>query len=162
LAQISRLRSYRSNRSNRKGVAALATVLLVGGIIVQVGVIIGLIAHLVIQITFGARHSMQAFMAARAGVTDGTLKIVRDKNINFSSSGSPYTITVTPDSSATITICRDSRTVTTACDTSNPGKNEVTSLGTSFNRRHRLVAILNVDPITGHVRVESVQEVPLQ
>lgn len=160
MAQTPRLLS--SRRSNKKGVAALATVLLIGGIIVEIGVIIGLVAYLVIQITSGARHSMQALMAARAGISDGVLKIVRDKNINYTSSGSPYAITVLQNSTATITICRDSRTVTTACDTASFGRSEVISLGTSFNRRHRLVAILNVDPTTGHARVESIQEAPLQ
>ena len=150
------------SRGDRRGVAALSTVILIGGVIVEIGVIIGLVAYLVIQLTSGARHSMQALIAAKTGISDGILKVVRDKNINYTSSGSPYTVTVSSVSSAVVTICKDTRTVTSACDTANSGKNEITSTGVSFNRRHKLVAILNIDATTGHTRVESVREIPLQ
>lgn len=148
--------------ADRQGIAALSTVLLVGGVIVEIGVVIGLIAYLVIQLTSGEKYSTQALMAAKSGISDGILKVVRNKNIDYTSSGSPYSITVSSNSTVTVSICKNSKTVTTACDTATSGKDEITSLGASFNRQHKLVAILNVDSTTGYVRVESIQEVPLQ
>ncbi len=145
---------------NNKAAAALLTVLMVGGIIVEIAIAFVLITYFLSQSGFGAKMSAEAMDAAHAGIEDGVMKVVRDKNINYTTSGSPYTVAVA-SRSAQVTICKDTRTVVTACDTAMSGKHEITSLGMAFTKRRELQAILNVNSTNGEVNVESIQEIAL-
>jgi hypothetical protein len=144
----------------KRGAAALLTVLAIGGIVVEIGIAGLIIIYYLGQSGFGVKFSAEALAAAEAGIQDGLIKIVRNKNVDYTSSGSPYTITV-GSRTAQVTICKDLRTVTAACDTANSGKHEITSLGIAFTKRRELRAILNVNSTNGEVKVESIQEIAL-
>jgi len=160
MSRILHLKSYILNLG--KGAAALLTVLMVGGIILEIGIAFLFITYYLGQSGFGVKLSAEALAAAQAGIEDGIIKILRDKTINYTTSGSPYTLTV-GSRSADVTICKDLKTVGTACDTSTgmSGKHEITSLGKAFTKRRELRAILNVNNTTTEVQVESIQEIAL-
>jgi len=141
------------------GVAALPTILLIGGIIVEIGIAGAFISFLLSQSGFGAKLSAEAFAAAQSGIDDAMMRIVRDKNF-YTGPAAPYTLTV-GNRSAQVIICKDFKTVSSACDTINDGKDEITSLGSALTKRRQLRAIVNVDNNTGEVRVESIQEIAL-
>lgn len=126
------------------GVAALPTVLLIGGLIVELGLAGVLIAYLLSQSSFGAKLSAEALAAASSGVEDATLKIVRDKS--FSSPG--YNLTV-GNRSAYIVVCKD---------TCVSGKYQVISTGSALAKKRKLEAIINVDGVSGEAIIESIQE----
>ncbi len=140
-------------------VAALPTILLIGGIIVEIGVAGAFVSYLLSQSGFGAKLSAEAFAAAQSGIDDAMLKIVRDKNF-YTGPAAPYTLTV-GNRSAQVIVCKDLKTVSSACGTSNIGKDEITSLGSALTKRRQLRAIVNVDDNTGEVKVESIQEIAL-
>lgn len=142
-----------------RGIAALIVILLISGIIVEIGIAGLFIMYFVSQGGFGAELSNEAFAAAYAGTEDGILRVVR--NYAFSSP-SGYALSVS-SRSAVITVCRGFKTVTTACDTALPtmAKTEITSLGSALSKRRELRAMLNVDQITGAVNVESIKEITL-
>lgn len=150
----------KNSKLKTNGAAALLTVLMIGGIIVEIGIAFLFITYFLGQSGFGVKLSAEALAAARAGIEDGIIKIVRDKTINYTTSGSPYTITVS-SRSAQVTICKDTKTAATACDTVNTGKHEITSLGSAFTKRRELRAILNVNSTSSEVQMESIQEIAL-
>ena len=104
-----------------KAIVALPTILLIGGIIVEIAVAGVFIAYLLSQSGFGAKLSAEALAAAQAGIQEAMMKIVRDKN--FSSSG--YDIAV-GSRAAHIIVCKDSKTVSSVCSTANSGKENLT------------------------------------
>ncbi|MBI2514765.1 response regulator [Candidatus Wolfebacteria bacterium] len=140
-----------------KGAASLLTVLMIGGVIVEIGLAGLFLVYFLSQSGFGIRLSAEALAAAASGIEDATLKILRDKNF---SSATPYILTV-GSRQAEITACKESKTVSSSCDTVAPAKYEITSLGTAFVKKRQLRSILNVDALTGKVEVESVTEIPL-
>lgn len=144
----------------KSGVAVLISVILIGGIVVEIGIGGLFVIYFLTQSGFGIRLSSEALLAARSGIQDAMIKIVRNKDINYATSGSPYTINI-GNRSATIAICKDSKTVSTPCDTANIGKDEIISLGIALTKRRELRAILNITTATGEVWVESLEEIAL-
>ncbi|HDH31542.1 MAG TPA: hypothetical protein ENH26_02075 [Candidatus Wolfebacteria bacterium] len=143
-----------------KGIIALPTMLLIGGVIVEIGIAGLLVSYFLIQSNLGIRLSAEALAVARSGTQDAIIKIIRDKNFT---SGSPYSLTV-GEWSAQIIVCKDSRTISTACDDldpSNKGKHEITSLGIVQKKQRKIQTILNVNSATGEVNVESIEEIAI-
>ena len=138
--------------------ATLPVVLLVGGLIVEIGIAGAFIAYFLSQSGFGVKLSAEALAAAKAGIKDAKMRIVRDKN--FIPSPNPYTLTI-GNNSAQITVCKELKTVSTACDTAMVGKFEVTSLGMAFTKRRQVKAILYVDSTTGEMKLESEKEIAI-
>ena len=143
-----------------EGMVALPTVLLVGGIIIEIGIAGLLISYFLIQSIFGARWSAEALATARSGIQDGIIKIVRNKNLDYTASGSPYSLPV-GNWTAQVAVCKDAKTLSSPCDTSSIGKHEVISSGVVKNKQRKLQAILNVSGLTGEVKVESIKEISL-
>jgi uncharacterized protein (UPF0333 family) len=144
--------------NTEKGAATLPVVLLVGGLVVEIGIAGAFIAYFLSQSGFGLKLSAEALAAAMSGIQDAKMKIVRNKN--FIPSPNPYTLTI-GNNSAQITVCKDLKTVSTACDTAMNGKFEITSLGTAFTKYRQVRAILYVDGVTGEVKLESEKEISL-
>jgi len=143
--------------SDFRGLAALPTILLIGGIIVEIAIAGVFISYLLSQSGFGAKLSAEALAAAQAGVQDALMKIVRDKTF---SSSSGYDITV-GSRNARVVVCKDSKTVSSVCDTYNPGKDEITSIGAASLKKRQLQAIVNVNATSGAVEIESIREIAL-
>lgn len=135
----------------RKGAAALLTILMIGGVVVDIALAGLFVIYLLTQSSFGVRFSDEALSASQSGVGDALLKIVRNKNIDWVGSNSPYNITV-GNRTASVSINKD---VPVA------GKDEIYSSSSVFAKTRELHAIVNVDPVTGRVQIESLQEVAL-
>jgi len=141
----------KSQRSRVRGAATLPVVLLVGGLIVEIGIAGAFIAYFLSQSGFGVKLSEEALAAARAGAQDALIRIVRDKN--FNPSPNPYTLTI-GNRSAQVTVCKDTCAGT--------DKFQVDSLGIAFNKRRQVRAIIHVNNLTGEVKLESEREVAIQ
>jgi hypothetical protein len=137
-----------SKLKTKVGIAALPTILLIGGIIVEIAIAGVFIAYFLSQSGFGAKLSAEALAAAESGVQDAFIRISRDKNFV---SPSPYSVSV-GSRSAQITVLGE---------TPLPGKKQITSLGSASIKRRQLQAVVNVDSNTGEVKVESIKEIPL-
>jgi len=137
-------------KKNVAGVAALPTLLLVGGIITIISISLTTSVYLYINSTQGANLSLCALSAAKSGIYDGLMKVIRDKSLTSAS----YNFSI-GNQSAAIVICRDSE----ACGGS--GKFKVSSTGSALTRRKKIEAIVSVDSITGLVKLESMTEVAL-
>jgi len=148
----------KGQRSKVRGVATLPVVLLVGGLAIEIGIAGAFIAYFLGQSGFGVKLSAEALAAAKAGIQDAKMRIVRNKN--FIPSPNPYTLTI-GNNSAQITVCKELKTVSTACDTAMSGKFEVTSLGIAFPKRRQVRAILYINGTTGEVKVESEKEIAI-
>ncbi|NCO89682.1 hypothetical protein GW883_02155, partial [Candidatus Wolfebacteria bacterium] len=125
---------------NTKAAATLPVILLVGGLIVEIGITGAFIAYFLSQSGFGIKLSEEALAAARAGIEDAKIRIVRDKN--FNPSPNPYTLIVGSRSSQ-VTICKD---ICVGAD-----KFQVDSLGIAFNKRRKIRAVIYVNSLTGEV-----------
>jgi len=135
---------------NTKAAATLPVILLVGGLIVEIGIAGAFIAYFLNQSGFGIKLSEEALAAARAGIQDATIRIVRDKN--FNPSPNPYTLTI-GNRSAQVTICKDTCAGT--------DKFQVDSLGIAFNKRRKIRAVIYVNSLTGEVKLESEREIAI-
>ena len=135
---------------NTKAAATLPVILLVGGLIVEIGIAGAFIAYFLNQSGFGIKLSEEALAAARAGIEDAKIRIVRDKN--FNPSPNPYTLTI-GNRSAQVTICKDTCAGT--------DKFQVDSLGIAFNKRRKIRAVIYVNSLTGEVKLESEREIAI-
>lgn len=137
--------------NDKKAAVTLPVILLVGGLIAEISIAGAFIAYFLNQSGFGIKLSEEALAAARAGIQDATIRIVRDKN--FNPSPNPYTLTI-GNRSAQVTICKDTCAGT--------DKFQVDSLGIAFNKRRQVRAIIHVNNLTGEVKLESEREVAIQ
>jgi hypothetical protein len=146
----------KSQRPKIGAAATLPVILLIGGLVVEIGIAGAFIAYFLSQSGFGIKLSEEALAAARAGIQDATMRIIRSK----SSVPNSYTLTI-GNRSAQITICKDKKTVSSACDTEMTGKYEITSLGAALTKRRQIRTILRVDSYTGEVKLESEREIAI-
>lgn len=140
------------NRKNFSisGVAALPTLLLVGGIITVISISLTTTVYLYINSTQGANLALRALSVAKSGAYDGLMKIVRDKSLVSDN----YIFTI-GSQNANVVICRDS------LECGGQNKFKITSVGSALTRRKKIEAIVSVDPLTGLVKLESMLEVAL-
>ena len=135
--------------SAQKGVAALVTILMVGGITVEIIIAVIATSYLFAQSEFGSKLSADAYFAASGGVQDAIMRIIRDKSFTQS-----VTTLSVGGYSADVSVCKD-------LPCAELGKHKILSVGKAQSRRRQLEAILNVDSLTGEVRLESLKEVSL-
>ena len=130
------------------GVAALPTLLLVGGIIMAISISLTTSIYLYVNSIQGANLGSRALSIAKSGVYDGLLRVARDKSF----SGPSYTFSVN-NQSAVVDICGK------ICV--GEGRFRISSVGSVLTRRKKIEAIVSVNPVTGLVRLESMLEVAL-
>lgn len=131
------------------GVAALPTILMLGFFVVDIILAVTATSYVFTEFEFGVKLSQDAYQAARAGVEDAIIKIIRDKNFT-----SATTTLAVGNYSADVSVCKDLPCVAI-------GKHKIISLGKAQTRRRQLEVILTVDSATGEVRLESLKEVSL-
>lgn len=141
----------------QSGMAALPMVLLIGGIVVEISLAGAFISFFAVQSGLGVKLSDEALAAAKSGVQDAVLKIIRNKNF---SSPSGY-ILATGNRSAVVTVCHDSYTASTACDTLSVGKDEIISTGSALLKRRKMKAMINIDSVSGEIKIESIEEIAI-
>lgn len=146
------LRPPRYALRTSRGVASLPAIILFGGLMVEMGLAGAFLIYYLNNSLYGTRLSQAALVSAQAGIEDGVLKVVLDKNCPNINCPASYSIT-TESGSADITICKDT------C--SGAGTTEITSIGISLTRKHKIVAIVSVNSNTGLVTKQSVTEQPL-
>ncbi|PIU98560.1 hypothetical protein COS61_00745 [Candidatus Wolfebacteria bacterium CG03_land_8_20_14_0_80_40_12] len=135
---------------SKSGAAALVAVLLIGGLIVELGIAGIFISYYFSQSGLGIKLSEEALAAARSGIQDAEIKIIRNKN--FIPSPNPYTLTV-GERTVQVDVCKDS------CAGAN--KYQITALGMALTKRRQIQAIFYVDDNTGEVKLESEKETAL-
>lgn len=147
--------------TSKRGVASLGAMLLLGSVIVEIGLIGVFLVTLLTNANVGTRLSAEAFAAARSGIDEGILTVLRKKDGFYSminpalSTGNARTnLTICPNSDFNIALGPG------ACDASGsaPGRFVVHSIGSALGKERWLVAILEVNQGTGLVRVLSVEE----
>lgn len=146
------------SKNKEKGMTALPTILLIGGVIIEIAIAGVFIIYFVGQSSLGVKLSAESLAASRTGVYDAILKIVREKN--FSTGATPYTMAI-GNNSVQVWVCRNSKTAVSYCDTAANGKYEITSLGKVRDKYRRLRAFLNVNDVNGEVRLELISEIAL-
>lgn len=136
------------------GQAALPTILLVGGIIVEIAIAGILIAFILSNSGWGERLSAQALAAAKAGVEDALLKITVNKNFSAPSGGNcncGYNFLV-DNRVAEVTVIKDPVGYPS-------GVHRIISSGKALGRQRKLETILIVDGDTGKVDLKSTREI---
>ena len=145
----------RKKLPSASGISSLPVVLLLSSTILTFAIGAALLIFLLNNANLGERLTDEALISARAGVEDGILRVVRNKNCPNSScmtSPSSYTMIVNART-VTVTICKD------ACDGS--GKTTITSVASAGVNNRQIKAILEVDAITGQALIESIKETAL-
>ena|SRR3990167_6031901 len=137
-----------NTNKNIFGIAVLPTILLIGGLVVEIGIAGLFISYFLNSSGFGVKISEEALSAAKSGIDDAIIKIIRNKGSVVSS---PYTINI-GNNSAQISVIKDLPSV---------GKYEITSLGSAGLKRRRLQAIINVDNNSNEVKYESLKEISI-
>ncbi|MBN2197715.1 hypothetical protein JW698_00745 [Candidatus Wolfebacteria bacterium] len=133
------------------GAITLLSLLLIGSLIAEIGVVGAFVSYFLGQSGFGIKVSEEALAAAYAGVQDALIRIIRDKN--FNPNPNPY-ILIIDNSSAQITICKD------ICAGANTF--QIDSLGASFNKRRQVRTIIQVSPVSGEINMESQEEIVIE
>lgn len=145
-----------------KGIAALPTILLIGGIILEISIALSLIVYFMVQSGYGAKSSSEALITAQSGIDNAVSMIIRNKDIG--SGAYATTLMIDNNHRADIVICRDFLidTLTMQCTTNpNTGQTEIISTGKVSSKNRRLKAFVSVDSTTGEVNTISIQEIPL-
>lgn len=147
----------------KKGMAALPTILLIGGIILEITIALSLVVYFLSQSGYAAKRSTEALLSAQSGIDNTVSLIIRNKDLG---SGN-YSAIFNLDSShsASIVACKNFliSTSTMACDLtkSNTGQTEIISTGSAYSINRRLQAFINVDALTGEVKIVSTQEISM-
>ena len=141
----------------REGVTSLATMLILGAVVVQIGLVVFILSYYLTSSNAGVKFSSYAFSAAQAGIEEGILRVVRGDYTN----AMPFSVGATGGATVSVTICKGGTPNGSGCiidDVSNMDIDlvQVVSASGSFNKQSLLVAILEVHPITRLVRIVSV------
>lgn len=128
-----------------KAFSLLPTVLIIGIVTMEVGLALSFIIYLANSSSYGSRLAQEALFAARAGINDGILRVIRDKS--FSSPG--YQMTV-GRASVEVKVEKDQPTT---------GQDRITATATVFLRQKKFQAIISVDSNTGEVSLISFEEI---
>ncbi len=137
-------------RKQNAGVVAFSTILVLSAIVVEVGIAASVLVYFLNRSNYGIRLTNEAFAAARAGVDDAVIRIVRAKF--YPSCAVTYNLAVSGSASADVTIQN------VACSNATETQYTVSSVGKSLGKRRTLTATLDVDSATREVRVLSVTE----
>ena len=132
-----------------KGIAALPTLLVLGGVIVNIVIVLTTGVYLLGTSGLGAKLSSEALAAAYAGVQDGLIRLARDNNTFPASYQFPVST-----ASANVQMCGE------LPECGGAGKRKVSAVGTALTRSRKLEAIVSVS-MFGEVKLESLKEVPL-
>jgi hypothetical protein len=133
------------NLKFQKGVAALITVLSLGGLIMTISMGMAVISFWANQNIKSIRDSNKAFYAAQSGIQDSLIKLERNKD--FPSSNFNLSLYNTNDVSVSLTNSSGQATV-----------NATSTIGTA---NKKLQAVINVDTTTGLVTPTSTAEISI-
>jgi len=124
---------------------ALPAVLLIGGIIIELGIAGAFIAYLLSSTVFTEKLSNRALAAAKAGIDEAFLRIAENKD---------YTCT---DSSISTGLAQVTISIEENPSGYPVGTRKIISVGKAFNRERKLQAIVSVSPL-GKVNLVKLEE----
>lgn len=127
------------------GIAALPTILIIGGIIMEIAITSGVLALLNASNSLNVRSAAEALYAARSGANDGLIKVVRDKN--FNSAG--YVVSINT-MTATVIVTKDQPA---------QGQTKIVSTSDVLSRRKVYQVIVSVDSVSGETNLISSGEI---
>ncbi len=130
------------------GVISMLTILILAGVLVQIVIVALAIAMLSGEQGLGLKSADQSLYAARAGIHDALLRIIRDKT--FVPSTNPYTVAV-PGGSASVNLTR------TLPDASRI-QYVIVSTGSAGLKKLKITDTVIVDDLTGSILGQSMLE----
>lgn len=134
---------------NKKGIASLPAILLLGGIIVEVGIAGAFLLFYLNNSIYGTRLGNEARTVAQAGIDDGIYRVIHNKTLVDS-----YNLDL-GNGTVSVDICSGSCPEIIPLDLN---KRQITSIGSVLTRQHRLVSILTIDDTTGLVSIDYIKE----
>ncbi len=134
----------KNSKDRRLGIVALATIILISAIILEIGLVTAFIVYTLNNVNYGSRLSGEALLAAKSGIDDVFLRLSRNKDF-FSYYPLTYSIAV------------GSRTAYISATIISSGV-QIVSEGVAFNKHRKLQVIFDVDPTTGIVKIVSQKE----
>ncbi|MST04210.1 MAG: hypothetical protein EXS49_01405 [Candidatus Pacebacteria bacterium] len=135
--------------SKKKGIISLIVALILGAVIVEIGLNVAFLSFIISESNLGNRLTNEALSSARTGIDDGILKIIRGID------NAQYPLNI-GSSLVNVTICGGSL----CSPVINSNKDQITSVGLRALKKRKIIAIIEVDPVTRLVKVESIEEVP--
>jgi len=156
---MSRYTKYQiPNTKNIEGVTSLATMLILGAVVVQIGLVGFILSYYLTSANAGVKFSAYAYSGAEGGIEEGIMRIIRDDYINaatFSVDGAGSTV-------VDVTICKGGTPATAMCKIDvwdlDPDLVQIVVASGSFNKQSLLVAIVDVDSMTHLVKVISIKQ----
>lgn len=156
--------------NQQRGIAALATTLFLGGIIVEIALAGILAVTYLTSSNAGVRFSAEARAAAESALQESLLRIIRNKNIPQGNSANAWNRSIdfpVGNATAKAVVCTsfsiEPRPISNGCNpagSANGGEYIIVAIGTRLNRKYELRATTTVDTITGKMTLQSAQEVP--
>jgi len=138
------------------GMAALPTILLIAGIIIQIVATGAILAFSFSAGGFGVLLSTKALFGARAGVDDAMHRII---NNNYPTIR--YRISTRMGNHEILTDITIERDLIIPCAAQWGCRYRIQSTGTAIFRQRRVEMILSVDPNTREIRRESFREIEI-
>ncbi|MBS3903324.1 MAG: hypothetical protein KGZ30_03050 [Anaplasmataceae bacterium] len=132
--------NYARRQSNTKGQAALATVFLIGGVIVLFALTLAFLALRITATTFSAESSSKALAAATAGAEDAVIKVIRNPGYQ-----EEYSFAVNANTTTTVSVVKDGLTNQTI----------VIASSTVGSSKRSVQVVIGVSSSTGRVDVIS-------
>lgn len=144
--------SRKPYRLQRRGAAILSVTLLLGGLIIEIGLLGVFLFYLVNYTNYGIRVSSEAFAGAQAGIAEGILRLARYKCFTT-------TDPITSDlGTATFRVTVSGLSV---CDGTGTMTRTVTAWGASVTKQRKLEAVVDIDRETGVILAVRLEEVSL-
>lgn len=132
---------------DRRGVAVLPVMILIGAIIIEIAIVGGVLAFYNSTSNLGVRASQEALFTARSGAEDALLRVIRDKDFPVGS----YSL---PVNSGAATSTADIWISPIAS-----GQRTIIATSTVSKRTKTVQVVLDIDNTTGSVKVVSFEEV---
>lgn len=147
------MKKQKSKEAKRQsaGVVAFSTILILSAIVVEVGVAASVLVYFLNRSNYGVRLTNEAFAAARAGIDDAVVRVLRTRF--YPTCVSSYTVPVGASAAADVTITNAD------CSAVSETQYTVSSTGRVTGKRRTLQATLGLHPTTREVRVLTVAEI---
>lgn len=139
------------NVSATRGIAAFSTLLILSAIVVEVGIAASMLVYFLNRSNYSVRLANEAFAAARAGIDDAVVRILRTRF--YPTCTAAYTVPVGGNAFADIVITNMD------CSAASETQYAVTSIGRVASKRRTLEAVLGLHPTTREVRILSISEI---
>lgn len=144
-------RMANGNPDATRGIVAFSTILILSAIVVEVGVAASVLVYFLNRSNYGVRLTNEAFAAARAGIDDAVVRVLRTRF--YPTCEAAYTIPVGASVQADVTITN------VDCSAVSETQYTVFSIGRVTGKRRTLQATLGLHPTTREVRVLTVTEI---